>query len=320
MATKTKNLFHLTADQSVSEAFAHLLQHDFAALLTAAKDAHRDGDIEGVHQARVAVRRMRSTFNLFRNAIPRTESQPWNNSLRMIANTLGPARDLDVFIEESLTTVEKNLTLPGGDALRHLAKKHRDRTYVEQVEPLLSSGHYRTFCTQFPAWLQQRAWEQQALSDKHRKQLNIAILHYARSRLDKQQRRVLYRGSQIVRDDATALHQLRIECKKLRYASESFRSLFNGLDEFTLHLKALQDILGIINDVNVTRHLLDTLLADCQDHSTIIYAGALLGWRLHTAQDLLAHEFDPAWNSFVTAGHPWWNNPDTTLGLEHQNL
>ncbi|MBB1126707.1 CHAD domain-containing protein [Thiospirillum jenense] len=308
MATKTKVLLHLTADQSVSDAFAHLLQHDFTALLTAAKDAHRNGDIEGVHQARVAVRRMRSILTLFCNAIPRTESRPWGDNLRMIANTLGPARDLDVFIEESLTAVDKTLPLPGGEELRQLAKKHRDRTYAEQVEPLLSSGHYRTFCAQFPAWLQQRAWEQQSLNEKHRQRLSISILHYARNRLDKQQRRVLYSGSQIARDDATALHQLRIECKKLRYATESFRSLFIGLDEFILHLKALQDILGIINDVSVTRHLLDTLLANCSDQSIIIYAGALLGWRLHTTRDLLAHQFDPAWNSFVTAGHPWWNN------------
>ena len=59
-------------------------------------------DIEGVHQMRVATRRMRSCLQLFRPLISKTVSADTGNSIRWLTDALGPARDWDVFIEETL--------------------------------------------------------------------------------------------------------------------------------------------------------------------------------------------------------------------------
>ena len=45
------------------------------------------------------------------------------------------------------------------------------------------------------------------------------------------------------------MHKLRIECKKLRYAAEFFMPVFAGMDDFIGHMKGLQDLLGVMNDV-----------------------------------------------------------------------
>jgi triphosphatase len=51
---------------------------------------------------RVATRRMRSCLQLYRPLIRRTVSSAINNGIRRATDALGPARDCDVFIEETL--------------------------------------------------------------------------------------------------------------------------------------------------------------------------------------------------------------------------
>jgi CHAD domain-containing protein len=107
------------------------------------------------------------------------------------------------------------------------------------------------------------------------------------------------------RDDAAAMHKLRIECKKLRYAAEFFRPLFEGMDTFISHMKGLQDLLGTMNDVAVTRHLLDELLTGQTDQEVSVYAGGLIGWRTCDFCHMLVR-FDGYWEEFIEAKHPWW--------------
>lgn len=74
MPTKSKIDAPVTADQSVSDAFATIMRHHFEYLMEWENTARTWDDIEGVHQFRVTVRRMRSALSLFRGAIPKSVS------------------------------------------------------------------------------------------------------------------------------------------------------------------------------------------------------------------------------------------------------
>ena len=108
MPTKSKTPAPVTADQSVSEAFATIMRHNFEYLLTWEDAARSWEDIEGVHQFRVTIRRMRSALSLFRDAIPKSVRNHWSDELRWVAGEMGIARDLDVFISEGLSAVAEN--------------------------------------------------------------------------------------------------------------------------------------------------------------------------------------------------------------------
>jgi len=303
--TKSKAPPPITSGQAASEAFATILRHNYDYMLTWQEAAHGWEDIEGVHQVRVAFRRMRSALSLFRDAVPREATDAWNEEMRWIAGELGTARDLDVFIDEALGPAAAALPLPGAERLCELAEQRRAQIYHERVVPMLDSERFQRFCEGFTQWLDDRSWEQATLKKKQAKRLHAGIVGYSRSLLDKQERRVLSAGTHVDRNDAAEMHRLRIECKKLRYAAEFFRPLFDGMDVFIGHMKGLQDLLGVMNDVAVTRGLLDDLLGGSREHDVLVYAGGMIGWRSCESRHLL-ERFDEYWEEFVEAKHPWW--------------
>lgn len=170
---------------------------------------------------------------------------------------------------------------------------------------MLDSERFKVFVDDFPRWLDARGWEAAPLKKKQAKRLHSGIVGYSRRLLDKQERRVLGAGTHVNRDDAAEMHQLRIECKKLRYATEFFLPLFDGMNVFIGHMKGLQDLLGVMNDVSVTHHLLDDLLVGKSDRELFVYAGGLIGWRSCEFRHLLLR-FDEYWEELVEAKHPWW--------------
>ena len=304
MPTKSKTPPPVKADQSVSECLSIICRHNFEYLVQWEDTARHWDDIEGVHQMRVAFRRMRSALSIFRTAVPKECSQFWSDELRWLAGQLGPARDLDVFIAEGLEVIDDLLPLPGEDKMRALAAAHRATAY-EAVRSMLDGERYANFKTDFPRWLRQQPWRDSKLSRKKRRNLESALSSYARSVLDRQERAVLRAGSEVHRDDAAEMHRLRIECKKLRYAAEFFQSLFIGMDDFIRPLKSLQDLLGVMNDVSVLRGLLDNLLENLTDVEILQYAGGLVGWRTREYFEI-RNTFDDRWGEFVHAKHPWW--------------
>ncbi|MGB5833928.1 MAG: CHAD domain-containing protein [Thiohalocapsa sp.] len=308
MPVKSKAPPPIDTSQTASEAFTSILRHNYDYMLTWQDNARGWDDIEGAHQMRVAFRRMRSALSLFRDAIPKEATESWGDEMRWIAGELGPARDLDVFIAEGLGPVTELLPLAGADRLLRVAEERRAQIYRERVVMMLDSDRFKAFLEGFPPWLDARAWERTTLKKKQAKRLHSNILGYSRQLLDKQERRVLAAGTHVNRDDAAEMHQLRIECKKLRYAAEFFRPLFDRMDVFIGHMKGIQDLLGVMHDVAVTKQLLDDMLVGNSDHELFVYAGGLIGWRSCEFRHLLLR-FDDYWEELVEAKHPWWKKP-----------
>jgi CHAD domain-containing protein len=294
------------AQQSLNDTFRAILKQNFSYLQRWEETARSFENTEGVHQMRVSFRRMRSALKTFRFAIPRSITDSWSQDMRNLANQLGSARDLDVFIEEGLDAVANKLPLPGQDTLVALAQDKRRLAY-QQVCTMLDSEDYSRFKETFAKWLTSQAWlEENTLTHGQRKRLQDNVVPSARKILDKQERRVLAIGNEVDQNSPPALHQLRIECKKLRYGAEFFAPLFKGMDNYISHMKRLQDLLGTLNDVAVMQQLLETLLAGESDAEVLQYAGGLVGWRVRQYYEI-KHSFNERWEEFSHAGHPWWD-------------
>jgi len=305
MPKKSKTPAPVTANQCVSEAFATIMRHNFEYLLQWEEAARSWEDLEGVHQFRVTIRRMRSALSLFRNAIPKSAGVHWSEEMRWVAGELGLARDLDVFISEGLGAVADELPLSGCQELLQLAEERRARTYGHEVRRMLDSERYRRFKEGFAGWIDRKQWESGELDKKQAKFLFMNLVPFSRKLMDKQERKVLTVGSNVNRHAPEEMHRLRIECKKLRYAADFFRPLFMGMDTFISHMRELQDLLGLMNDVAVMRQLLDELLANGADNESFVYAGGLIGWRACDYHHML-NRFDSYWEEFIEAKHPWW--------------
>ncbi len=304
MPKKNKAPAPVHVEQTAEEAFVTIMSHHLRYLSEWEPVARSWEDIEGVHQVRVTLRRMRSALTVFRPALPKAVTAGWAEEMRWAAGETGLARDLDVFITEGLGAVAGKLALPGEQKLAEIAERHRRRAY-EQVCAMLDSGRYARFKREFPIWLGRRAWREEALGAKRLMRLDSPVITFARKVLDRHERRVLEAGANVDTSSAEQMHRLRIECKKLRYAAEFFTPLFLGMEGFIGHMKGLQDLLGVIHDVAVMRHLFERLLEGETDAQALQYAGGLVGWRACQYEHLKA-DFDAHWEDFVNAKHPWW--------------
>lgn len=293
----TRTTGPLNPGMTVSAALAGILRASFDDLARWETQARSWDDVEGVHQVRVNCRRMRAALWSFRSAVPKAVSLPWSDELGWLAGQLGAARDLDVFITEGLASARDQLPLPGLDNLTTLAEHRRAAAY-DVVRATLDSDRYDRFKRDFPAWFMARGWEQADLADKQRNKLGTDIDTYARKLLYRLDTRVLETGASLDKSNTEQMHQLRIECKKLRYAAEFFAPIIPGLDALIRQLKQLQDVLGTLNDDAVMCHLLAELLAGQADADTIGCACAMVAWRTRQGDALLAN-FDERWQRFV---------------------
>jgi len=113
--------------------------------------------------------------------------------------------------------------------------------------------------------------------------------------LEKRSKQVSKRGKNLAGADASRLHVLRIACKKLRYSTELFTSLFGAAQtkRYLAALSQLQDILGTLNDIAIAHRLLDELESK-ERHDTL---ALIRGWMEHDyAEQVTA--LDKAWKRF----------------------
>ena len=95
---KAKPIPDLTAEQSYAEAAARIVSVRGAELAEHAEGVLDTGDIERVHDMRVATRRLRAALEIFEPCFP---AEPFGQALsqvKRLADALGERRDRDVAI------------------------------------------------------------------------------------------------------------------------------------------------------------------------------------------------------------------------------
>lgn len=292
----------IQSKQSVEEVFEEILRTDLAHINKWTPAALLGMDIEGVHQIRVGLRRMRSTLNLFTPATPRKNTKILAREMRWAAEQLDRARDLDVYIADNLSS-RKAKKDKQKKLLRKVALKHRHMAY-EKVRCFLKGQRFSSFNNMLIRWLNKKEWRQ-GLSKAEKNDLSLEITYFANQVLDDHRCRVVSAGRNIRRLDDKALHRLRIECKKLRYATEFFSPLYGTkMAAFSKQLEQLQDVLGLLHDRFVMEGLQSSLLKGKKSKKLAAIASKLMDRRNKSASDHREVLIE-SWENFRVTGLPW---------------
>lgn len=258
-------------------------------------------DVEGVHQMRVAVRRLRSAFVLFRKILGRENSVALLVELSWLGDVLGKARDLDVFITQTLPVVMTQFENHAGlQQLHNKALTAQAEAYAD-LRAVLSSQRYHALLLTLGAWLENERWHNMPHDTKLTKARSIA-----KTSLTKYHKQLRHSGKSLLNLSAEERHATRIAAKKLRYASEFFASFYSSAKSksFIRSLTQLQDQLGILNDMTITGSLLRQFIGS---HSKGMLNEALhifTGWNAcHAAHSVVI--MDKVGRKFISQ-KPFW--------------
>ena len=209
----------------------------------------RTGDPAALHQARVALRRLRSALSTFKNVVEDDRYEGLRTELRWLAAELGEARNLDVLLERVPKKEAKPLRVA------------RDHAY-DSVRAALASARVRALMIDMSEWTTLGTWiTDPAGAGAGHEPLGV----FAAGALERHRRRLKRRGRWLDRSSDEERHEARIEAKKLRYASEFFATLFPGKkasrrrQAFSEALESLLHYLGNLNDTATALEVLADL-------------------------------------------------------------
>ncbi len=246
-------------------------------------------DIEYIHRARVASRRLRAAIPLFQACLPQKKSKKWLKEIRQVTRALGDARDTDVQLErvqtfyqqlsdKSLKTGIKRLILrlnqkrarlqpPITQAVQHLRESKVLEALHEHLAELLERENQVYLYT--PTLYQ----------------------HSFQSILKRLTDLLTFQEVVMDPEKVAELHQMRIAAKWLRYTMENFTGLYsNQLKPYLQAVRKLQDLLGEIHDCDVWQMFLPDFLEE-ERLRTIEYFGSQRAYR-RFVPGILAFEQD----------------------------
>jgi triphosphatase len=258
-------------------------------------------DVEGVHQMRVALRRLRSAFSLFHKMLGRENTTGLTEELRWITDILGAARDLDVFITQTLPSITAQFSdHPGLLKLHQKALAAQQKAYAN-TRIAINSQRYHRLLLSLASWLENERW----LEGKPEPD-STYVQDIAQAALAKRHKQLHQHGERLMHMHPEERHQTRIAAKKLRYAAEFFSSLYpvGKSRAFVRTLANLQDVLGVLNDIAVTENLLRHLIGNRPDRTLDEALHIFAGWNACNAMHSLEN-MDQAWRSYA-AEKPFW--------------
>jgi CHAD domain-containing protein len=248
----------VAADQTAYEAATSIIAHQIPLARQTEAGIIADHDTEFLHDYRVALRRIRSVLSLFKGTYEPGQTADLKARFSAVMAQTGQLRDLDVHLLEKQSYYG---LLPvslhdGLDTMFTMRAAERSKALARMSRYLRSGSYARDM-----ADLARRFTTPQALIPGP--EADKLAYAFACSLIWKRYRKI--RQIAVVigpKTDDTAVHALRIHCKKLRYLMEFFAGLFPGpaLRSVLKPLKALQDHLGQVNDLSVQQVNLQTFL------------------------------------------------------------
>jgi len=269
---------------------AHLRLHE--ARLRACND-----DALAVHQMRVAMRRLRSALSLFKPIVQKASAKRIDAELRWCAKQFAGARNLDVFVTETLTPLQASL--PRERCLGTLAKrteKARRGAYGRALRAI-DTRRYARMLSDLEQWIEAGDFRD---PERPARETGAEIL----ARIDQKVRAA---AANLPSHDRHALHALRIRVKRLRLSAEALGSLFDveRSRPVIAHLRKLQDLLGHIQDVAVTDALLKRVVPAAKRTPALTRAiGIVTGWQT-AAEQRTRSRLAKRWTKFERHANFW---------------
>lgn len=301
----------LGPQETVESAMARIVRHCIDHLVANEACALAGENPEGIHQVRVALRRLRSALQLFRDYLPPAQYEALAGEVKWLADACGQARDWDVFLGALLAPVDA--AFPGEPALRALdaaAQRCRALGYDRAAEAI-RSPRYTALLLKLGAWVDGRGWRDQPVSETSAALLSPVQVAADRL-LDGRHRQARKRGRRFASLAPEARHRLRIALKKLRYAADFFRGLYDpkAVKKYADDLAELQDALGHLQDVATVHKLIGQVEAELGADAPEGWrqgAGMVLGWHgrgLQSLEPRLVRD----WEAFAET-RPFWSEP-----------
>ncbi|CAN5326785.1 inorganic triphosphatase [soil metagenome] len=282
----------LDPEATTAEALQALGRAALCRLCATAESLRVRPGPERVHKLRVAARRFRALLSTFKGLAADPAARHVKAELKWLADELGAARNLDVFVADVWRPAAERQTQAGQAAEN--PSEPDDAAQVEaralaafgkallaaqteayaQAEAAVDSARFRALAIDAAAWLEAGAWTTDPRLEKTR---DRAAADFAVQALEKRRRRIRKDGRDLAVLGHEARHELRIRGKKLRYAVEDLGGLFpdhpKRLERFIEATKALQDSLGGLNDLAVREALAREVAMSSEDSEAAFAAG-----------------------------------------------
>ena len=258
----------LTPVTTVAEAYRHIVRHGLRLLLANEACALAGGEVEGLHQMRVALRRLRTAIRLFRPLTGEPDACQAGDGIRWFSRQLGPARDWDVLLSHGVEPFAATAKVPA-DTLAALAAAVREarRAPAQAAVEAIQSPRCTGLILALGSWLEEGAWQSGAAAEV-RAQFDRPMAELSGPWLAAQHAKALKAGRDLDGADAAARDRLRRRLRKLRHTAEFFRGLYaeTATVPFIAALDAVLGALDAEHDATVARDLLRGLSADQPEH------------------------------------------------------
>jgi CHAD domain-containing protein len=251
---------HLAPTLSCEDAF-RIIGRNCLSQLVANRPAMLTGDADGLHQMRVALRRLRSAISVFAGIVVDAECGRIKAELRWISHELGRLRDLDVVLATIVASRRHDIPdRPGLGALARAVEARRTNELNTAVRAVCSH-RFRTLVQDVEQWIEAGPWSR-CNNDPLRLRRARPVAALAAEELAQRRRQIKRKGMALRGLSSTELHKLRIKGKILRYASEFLGDAFPGENQAKLRcaatsaLRDFQSALGGLNDIAAREKLL----------------------------------------------------------------
>ena len=240
--------------------------------------AARGGKVGGVHQLRVAIRRLRTTLHVFGDALPQRTAEALERELAELGRAVGPVRDLDV-LAQAIAKRGRRIDAKLEPAVTTIMRHVRDRRAAAHAVLVTTLDAPRTLrmVERLEALGRGRGAEAPASGTVAAGLVQPLV-------------RELVRAGKKSREEATPkrLHKLRIRAKGLRYALESLDGLGGKAARALVgRLIDLQHALGDQRDaMNQCAWLLAEAPAFVGDAEALVALGAVVEALRHRAAEM----------------------------------
>jgi inorganic triphosphatase YgiF len=263
-------------------------------------------DVEGPHQLRVGLRRLRTALAIFAPTLGEAALAPLSAEARRLGRVVGSLRDIDVLVDEVVAhAAELGLDAGARAGLVGALEARRAATRAE-VRATLAAPEAVGFVFDLGQFVEARGW---LAPTDHSQTARLAtpIADVAPEILGRLHGRVVKRGRGIRKLDAEGLHALRKELKKLRYAADMLDPIYPGkrVEGYIRALKQLQDTFGSLNDAAMAE---DYLAGDAAPGRRDPAAQRAVGWVLGTLAARAAEDRPKLFERWdrLKATRPFW--------------
>lgn len=241
--------FGITQDMPAREAASRIVNSMLELIHRNIPGLLNDIDTEFLHDYRICLRKTRSLLGLLKDVYPEAETKSIREALGEMARSTNSLRDLDVYMlsrDEYSSMLPSELRSATDEMFLDFAKERK--TQLKKVVSRIKSGKYKTFFEDMANFFSGQSGHAES------RNAEVPVKNLAYAHIYRRFRKVRRLSAAITVDSPDEmLHQVRIECKKLRYLMEFFSEIIpqNEVDSAQKQLRRLQGRLGEFNDASV---------------------------------------------------------------------